>query len=87
MCPFLKLRLPPLDVQAASYLAASVRILSFSRTSMMCLIVGRCTTAARTAGRTLNGINKAEHLCGQKSHAYEYEKHTPTSHFEFLLTK
>ena len=32
--PALALRFPPLEVQAASYLAASVRIDSFSRTSI-----------------------------------------------------
>ena len=41
--------------------------------------------AAMAPGGTLNGINKAEHLCGQKGYAHQNEKETPTSHFEFLL--
>ena len=35
MYPFFDVRSPPLEVQAASYLAASVKIVSFSRTSMI----------------------------------------------------
>ena len=34
MNPFFEVRVPPLDVQAASYFAASVRMVSFSKTSI-----------------------------------------------------
>ena len=61
MYPFLLERFPPLDVQAASYFAASVRMVSFSRTSIAysCgqrAIARRREWWERRAGRSIASI-------------------------------
>ena len=79
--PRLAARSPPLDVQAASYLAASVRMVSLSRTSMA-LSAGPMGVPP---GRALDGVDDPEQLGGHKYDPYQNKKERPTSHHPFLL--
>ena len=79
--PRLAARSPPLDVQAASYLAASVRMVSLSRTSMA-LSAGPMGVPP---GRALDGVDDPEQLGGHKYDPYQNKKERPTSHYPFLL--
>ena len=78
--PFLAVRFPPLDVQAASYLAASVKTVSFSRTSMRRDRSPGRGSAGMFLGRLFNVIDNAEQLCRQESDAYQHKEEAPTSH-------
>ena len=74
MYPFFDVRSPPLEVQAASYLAASVKIVSFSRTSMIIEKSACVCTTARTASGALNGFKDTKDLGGQKNNAQNGEE-------------
>ena len=75
--PALALRFPPLEVQAASYLAASVRMVSFSRTSIS---PQGCPPPVMPPVGTLDGVDDPEELRGQKDHAYQNKKESPAAH-------
>lgn len=96
MYPTLEVLLPPLETQEASYLAASVRIVSFSKTSMRTslrreareknlLMSSHSSAAGMTARGTLDCVNEAEDLRSQKYNTQQHEKESPTCHNKILL--
>ena len=60
-------------------MAASVRMVSFSRTSMAQVLPGG-GPAVGPAGGPLDGVDGAEELRGQERGAYKNEKESPASH-------
>ena len=84
MYPALAFRSPPLEVQAASYLAASVRMVSFSRTS---ILPEGSPPPGMAPGRALDGVDDPEELRGQKDHAYQNKKESPAAHGKNLLDR
>ena len=73
--PGLEPRRTPLEVQAASYLAASVRMVSFSRASIS---LRRAASAAR--GRVVDAVNKPHHIGSNGARAQQGDQQSDGRH-------
>ena len=80
--PALAPRCTPLEVQAASYLAASVRIVSFSRTFML------LRRAASAAGRRMvDAVDEPHYVGSNRTCAQQGNEQSDRRHYSYLHIK